>query len=389
MKKRRILSMIILCLIILLALLFIFLILTLNREKKEVNNTVATIVTVNKNTKTVKEIIEKHDSEYIGKKSYIVYVDFLKDLFEENGDSNEEYFENLIRELCELEEFEEKAFYLIDNEKNIKITVHYNREKKVHEIFYNNIENFYNQTDGEAYLVESKSEILKEGRLTLTADELTKLTRGNMFLKTIKSGLGEGTPLGEKYTSYKNGSLILEIIDSRVINIIFTEKYEEDVFDDVKVGTSLEKIFERFPNITAGGVEEDYILYRTDYIYAFCYEDEISVYGYNYYENPDFEKYVEEYLNDGDLDSFVKKVTKQWINYDIFEYNPDIKTVHIRYPSRGIDINIKENNPKGITLYSNYNFSDKAISLIKNGKISFNGDDDLLVLREEERRKNF
>ena len=74
--------------------------------------------------------------------------------------------------------------------------------------------------------------------------------------------------------------------------------------------------------------------------------------------------------------------------YDYFEYDSESDSAEILYSTRGIHIKIENNNPKGITFYSNYYFTDYTKSLVKKGVVSFEPDRDLVEKTELERRKN-
>ena len=64
--------------------------------------------------------------------------------------------------------------------------------------------------------------------------------------------------------------------------------------------------------------------------------------------------------------------------YDYLEYDKDTQSAKILYSTRGIDINIKNNDPRGITFYNNYYLTDYTKSLIKTGVVSFEPDKDLI-----------
>ena len=57
------------------------------------------------------------------------------------------------------------------------------------------------------------------------------------------------------------------------------------------------------------------------------------------------------------------------------------------FPTRGIEIDIQGNNPKGITLYSSYYFSDDTRQYVKDGLISFKNQD-LVQIYEKGRRNS-
>ena len=336
---------------------------------------------------TVEEIINKFGSYYIEEDMRKIYVKFSKDLFED-GISNEEYFEMMIEELCLLKKLEKETFYLIDEEKLIEIKVQYKEKLGKHVIFYNKKEDYFEVTDGEIYCKFNNIDLIKEVEISPIANELKKLIDGKMRFSKIEELLGEGEDLENGYTSYKDGSILIYKADGLVKTIIFTEKYEEEIFFDIKVGMKLDEITEKYDKGFEGSASQGYLLYRTDDIYAFLYEDEFVVYGYNYFINEKFEDYLEEYLSYGDFEKFIKFVTKRWTNYEICEINYETKTAHITYPYRGLEINIENNNPKGITLFENYYFTDKSKTLIRDGLITLKGEENSLEMFEKNRRKN-
>lgn len=389
--KRNIKMTIIFILIFLILLLFcIFLKLEINKIEEEENITNSVVIgKTETNPKTIDGIITKYDSEYIGENSPIYYAKFSEDLFDEEGESNREYFENMIDEICKLDEFKESTFYLQDVNKDIEIAVIYNKEIEEHKVIYNSIEDFYNKVNGEHYSNVEKTEIVKAGYISIVSYELNQLIQGNMFFNKIDQIVGEGKEINDKYTSFYDGGILLRLLNGKVRNFVFTKKYTDEVASNVKVGTDLEEILERYPNKSGGSVDKGYIYYRTDDVYIFFYDDEISAYGYSYFENTHFENFLEQYLEDNDLDTFIQNVSKKWTNQDIYEYDPTIKYAHITYPSRGVEINIKDNNPIGITLYSNYYLTEKTKKFVKEGKITLKSEEDLLLLTEIERRKNY
>lgn len=338
---------------------------------------------------TVKDIIEKYGSKYIKIEKYDIYIDSKKDLYDENGNSNQEYFEKLVEELCNVEELNKRSFALIDENKNMRIQVKYNSRFDKYEITYNQIDDFYENVDGEAYSKVDSAKIIEKTSLKPSSKELYDLIEGGLFFKSVKNSIGEGKEYINGYTSFKDGSILMKIQEYRVKTIIFTKDYKDDVFIGIKVGMNLKDIQEMYSDNLSGSVSDGYLMYRTSDVYAFFYEDEIVVYGYNYYENEPLENDIEEYLSERNLESFVNNITKKWINYDKNEYNPDTQSAYITYPSRGIEINIKNNDPIGIKLYKNYYFTEKTKNMIKSGQISLDADDDFLEITEKERRKNF
>ncbi len=386
-KKEKSFKLLIIITIILLMVCIYTLILLLKEVEEE--KTEEQVATQSINI-TIQQIIERNGSTYIKDKSCYIYVTLKHDLYDSKGNSNQQYFENLVEDLAKIEELENQTFYLLDEEKDITIIAKYNKEKEKHEVFYNYINNFYGTVDGYSYSIIDKIENIEKVKLSYNSKELDALIDGSMFLREVEEMLGEGLELDNGYTSYKDGSILLDISKNnlKVKSIIFTDKYQEEVFDDIKVGTDLNEIEEKYGELVYGSSEQGYIMCRNEDIYAFFYEDEIAVYSYGYVENENFEEYLVQYLADKDLETFSKKVIRRWKNYYKYEYDFETGYVHITYPSRGVEILIEDNNPIGITLYKNYYFTDTTKELVKAGKISINDKQDYLEITEKNRRDN-
>ena len=94
------------------------------------------------------------------------------------------------------------------------------------------------------------------------------------------------------------------------------------------------------------------------------------------------------YLQDKDLKKFKEKLLSKWAGYSEYEFNEEEESFQVMYPGKGLKIDIKNNDPKGITLYSNYKIGSRAKQYVKNGLITLNADEDLIYIVEKERRKN-
>lgn len=386
-NKNGIIKSIIVISILMLAIILIYTLNLINNLEEEQTNTEVEVVT-KKDPTTIKEVIESYGSAFIEEKNYTIYVDFKNNLYNENGESNQNYFEDIIRDLGKLDKLEEKTFILEDEGKKIHILAEYDFVEKKHNITYNRTKDFYSKTNGKTYAEVENMRIVGKVKLSAESEELVELINGGMYFRFIKETIGEGVDLGNGYTSYKDGAILIKMANYRVTSIIFTEKYTEEVFDDIKVGTDLEKIEKNFEGYGRGSSEEGYLMYRTGDVYAFFYENEIVVYGYTFNNQQKLEDYIEEYLNNKDLKNFVERMTKKYVNYDICEYDLEAQTAHITYPSRGIEINITNNDSLGIKLYTNYYLTDRTKEWVKTGKISINSEEDYLHITEKNRRNN-
>lgn len=335
--------------------------------------------------KTIEDVIKKHDSEYISETDNKIYVKFGKDLFNEKGESNKNYFYDLIEELKPF--FKATSFYIIDEEKDINIYVEYDLKIEDYIIKINNIENFFDNINGKSYVDVETSKIKNNSPIIVDEFYLNKLQMNSMYFSSISEELGEGTDLGNGYTSYKNGTIRLRVVPTKAVrNIIFSEDYEGDITTKIKSGMSLKEIYKINSENAFGSLNENYLGYKDGNYYIFFYSDETSIYTYSYSYNKDFEKLLKDYLQSKDLDTFVTRLVSKVKAYDYYEYDKENQNAYILYSNRGIEINIKNNDSKGIKLYTNYYFTDETKKYVKDGLISFDSENDLLENVEKSRR---
>ncbi len=386
MENRRLLKFIILFLLVLFFCLLCFLSFLLKDFIPENTNNINVSVTTQE-PQTVEEIAENTESRILKTKNNTVFIEFAKDLFDEYGNSNEAYFNNIIDDFKKI--YGKQDFTLIDNKNHINISVKYNQDDKKYSILINGLEEYFQRINGDNYAKANNITIGDVSVMFATDDYLKVLRASHMDPYLMKSEFVDGKDLGNGYVSYKDDSIQIRMsLINTVRNIIFTRKHEGEVVKDITVGKSLKEIHKLYPDNIFGGINEDYLGYMTNDFYYFFYDDEISVYGLTYKDDEQFEKILVEYLNNKDLDRFINAVKSTLRYYDYFEYDPEIKKAHIIFSSRGYEIDIEENDPKGIILYNNYHFTDITRNLAKEGKISINKDENLVDKIEKYRRKN-
>lgn len=351
------------------------------QEEKEAENSPET------EQNPIKNILEKYGSKYIKTEGPSIYVEFAKDLYNKNGESNKNYFVKIIDEI--VPHFKEQSFYLIDNLQEIYIHVRYNFETKDHTIIINEIENFYENSNGKNYIAVDESEIVKRSGFMIMDPYLFTLSLNSYYFDSISEKIGEGTDLGNGYTSFLNGTIKLRTVPTGgVRNIVYTSDYKGGITTEIDAGMDLKEIKEIEPENAFGSISDDYLGYREDNFYVFFYDNELSFYPYSYKKNTKFEKLLKEYLENRDLNLFVKNLKTGWMAYDHLEYNPETNSADILYSTRGVHIKIENNEPKGITFYSNYHFTDYTKKLVKQGIVDFKPGVDLVHETELERRKN-
>ncbi len=377
-NSKRILIIIMLLILFILFCLLTAVTIILKKEENSndiVMNTINTnAVEKSKKEKTIEDVLNEHDSEYINQDNNKIFAKLAKDLYDENGRSNKEFFESLIEDLEPF--FPETSFYIIDDEKDITIYVKKSDKDGSFKLIINDIENFYQETDGRDYVAVENSKIVEPSNLLMSNYYLEKLEMHNMYFKYIEDKLTNGRETENGYTVYVDQQIKVKLSPNKsVLNLVFMEDYEDKILHDISLDMKLRDIANLYEDYVFGGIDKGYLGYRSGNYYYFFYEDEASIYSYSYGKSETFENILNEYLSTNNLEDFVDKLKLAFKGYSELEYDPDIQRLFIAYPTRGIKIDIRDNNPKGITLYSNYCFSDTTKKLVKDGKLKYSEED--------------
>lgn len=388
-KKANFIIIIIVGLLLVLILVMQLLIVALQQEEQQ-NNIVVSNGDDSKqqNETTVKEIIENAGSKYLDMTDSIfikIYANFKYDLYDEAGKSKKSYFVDIIDKIVDLKK---ETFYLIDNEKNIEIFVEYDKEKDSYTIKFNDMEDFYDKTNGDTYTEIAKTKIVQQNAFGIMEDIYATLQTRGMYYANSVIVTSEHEELPNGYYYYPKEHIKAKLGGAKVLNLLYDKDFEDSIVANVYVTTKLEDVIKRYPNPGFGSPREGYLGYRSSTVYAFLYEDEVSVYPYNYQENEYFDEYLTEYCQSGNLDKLVSDFTTRWSNYFEFEYDKENQNLKLTFPSRGIAMDIHNNDSKGITIYNNYYLTDTVKELIKNGKITLEADKDLVFITEQNRRES-
>lgn len=378
-KSQKIISIILICLVI--VLLTLVYIKSLEIVEDE---TVSEIETVVKKQETLSEILAKYDIEYIRRESNKIYVNFNFQLYNEDGSSNEIKLNNLLNELTN---FFNSTYYLIDEKNNIDIKVFY-KQYEDDEIFINDKKDFFKETDGKTYYDINNVDIVPEKNIYVSDSTLQYITANSLRYTDLVKTLGEPIETDENgYLLFDNGEIKVSKYEgtNMVRNMIYSKKYLNSFVSKIKEGYSLETVINAYGEPTFGSLNEEYVGYRTPDYYIFFYEDEISVYGYGYTSNIEFEKILKQYSIDRNLENLSFKIRALWRGYYKHEIDLENGRLYLSYPSRGLEIDIENNDSKGIKFYSNYYFSDELLNKIKNGTYTLVADEDFIHIVERER----
>lgn len=404
MKKNKKNNLPILIIIIILFILLILITVTLkvllDSEKKvndytnnfqNVNIDYNEKINLNENSnhrlKTVKEVIEFYGSQYLHrlKDGYVeIYINSKYDLFDENGKSKEQYFYNMINEIIKIEK---DSFYLKDEFKDISIYVKYNYANGTYETIINGNENYYDDVNADIYAKVASVTSPVDSDFAIYNNFLIQILSNYTYYSGTELSSLDRIDLGNNYYSYENGKIVALLKNGKALNILLKKDYQEQIGKNVYVGTPLKEVYEKYSNLAFGSLKERYLAYKISNAYVFLYEDEISIYGHEYKENKYIDQYIVDYCETGDLKKLYNDFMSGFSNYFENEYNPENESLKLTFPTRGIEIDIKDNDSKGIKIYNNYYISDKIKELILNEKITLINEN-FIYITEQARRES-
>lgn len=234
---------------------------------------------------------------------------------------------------------------------------------------------------GSANLVSSdgKSEDEEEGviyknskgdaRVSVNVNNLKKIITNNW--KLVGANIKDAPKANEDgnidfggYTLYlKNNNFIQKII--------FNKSFEDDVIENLKVGTSRDKLVKKFGDPDFENSQTGMIGYQSEIGYIFFYDDEIAIYPRLNYNNEKLEKTIFSYIS-GEYESnqtnFVVNIKREYNDFEA-KYDEN-ENVVLESTSRGIRIILNGNYvDTKIELYKEYNVGEKAKNVLDSSSL--------------------
>lgn len=313
---------------------------------------------------SIKDVFQSYGCIYNEEVGNEYYVKFSKDLFDEEGHANTVFYESLLRSVCK--NLQLPSFVINDLDKDIRIKVTYNRTADTFTYSINNISGYFAEVDSKVYAQIADIPEVKVQYMPIRDELLKNLNDKNMM---VINELGSGNAIGRQgdYSIFLDNTVKTRNYNGRTRNIIFYNDYPEEVFAEIKVGTSINTIKQKYPDYAFEG--KDYVAYRTNDFYVFFYKDEISIYPYSSKNNSKLLDFIEEYNETKDIVKFEENVRTNYMNYDYYEFNKEEKSLKIYYPANGVMIDIKNNDPTGIVFYNNCFISEKLKKQVSEGKV--------------------
>lgn len=141
--------------------------------------------------------------------------------------------------------------------------------------------------------------------------------------------------------------------------------YDKPIVNDIKITDDMQTVISKLGEESRKYINSrDSIILEDDRIYLLL--DMKNHIGYVYFKRDaqisKFMEYVDKYLKDRDIKSFVNSMTETYKEYDKFEYNS--RKVHLVYSTLGIEIYATNTNKmnNGINIYEN----SKYYEMLKN-----------------------
>jgi len=339
MKKYK---KLIIALIILIILLTISLLLNKNNNNKKYEN-----ITDFANSK---EVIEYFKDDYITQKESTkeeydieIYVKFNTELKKENR----YHFESLIQIITEVNKY--KNILIIDEKNNIQISILCNQDNQlITQVLINNVENYFDKLESNDTIKNILN--IENINLNLSNTQLENIVQNDWKIRNINLGTKESEYEG--YDIYFEEGIKAKIVNGKIFNIVFTKKYTQDVLEGVNTTMDYEQIVNKLGNPTIYSNETKVYGYKSDDIYIFFSDDEISVYPNINNENKnEVLEVISNYSPDKEQNLIIYEITEALTDYDKKIYSYD---AYLLYTLRGLEINITRQGELQILVYSNY-----------------------------------
>ena len=299
---------------------------------------------------SIKELIEHYDCKYKNdtyreNRDYPTEINLVfKEKLYENDSNNEEWFNKIISDVAKFLKY--TNFKMIDTENDITIEA-VCKDGSISTLTINGIEDYFIYMNSQ--LEVTKYEEIDTTSLTSNVDALNFLIDNNW---STDVNFGTRESIFKNYYIHFDEGIKYRKIGSSIYNVIFTERFQGTVVNNISVGTSFSSIKQLLGKPAFENEELGVIGYKGKDIYAFFTKDEISIYKNEKYDYKEFWKLVDTFLEeDMDFKTFMNELTYIWKDYSEYSYASDY--MFMAFPNRGVEIKLNYDNVSGIILYNN------------------------------------
>lgn len=277
-----------------------------------------------------------------------IYLEIGKPLYEDESSTNEIYYSQLTQLMAKVNKY--TSFRLIDEKKQLIVAVICDEvSKEIQQTIINGDSNYYGHL--KSYRELKGYTETPNTQFDIQSNYIKTLLENDWNKKFLNVTFSED--LEDSYKLYSVENLKVKYNGEKVFNLIFLDTYEGNILNGLTTKSTLSEVIEKLGKPSFGDVEDNVIGYKSNELYVFFTEDEISVYrGPNVENTEEFINIVNSYLKEDNLKKFVSDVTDLWTDYDSYYY--DAYTVNLQYVSKGIKIKYGIDGNHGITFYKNY-----------------------------------
>lgn len=311
--------------------------------------------------KTFKQIADYYKCEFIketgtfekGYKKKLYWNYDVPPVDREDGIQYKEYYETVLKAVsAQIKE----NFILIDNKHSIEIRVKYNPENNKIVYLINNDKNFFKNEENKK-ISELQKEKEKITNINIKAKELQNTIDNEWSRKKSENSYGNKLKSENNYDIYSNG-IKVKTINSKIYNLIFLKEYKGNIFENITTGMDNETIRNILGEPTYENTEADLLIgYKTEKYYVFFSDGQISIYpveSFDENKNRQFAEIVSKYVNNTSIyKETLQKITQLYPDYS--EYTQEENNIDLKYPLKGLEIKMGNNEKSGIYIYSNYN----------------------------------
>lgn len=343
-KKMKMYILMILLILVFLGVIYLT---VFKKEKKE--------YTSSSDFSSIEEVIKYMDCKYIGEGQsnsldYPIAVSLVfKHLPYENGTSYEKFYNQIINLVAYVTNYE--GFKLSDSKNKIYVAVKCNDvTKSITDISINGSTTYFSDSKNS----ESINSYTKVNSVDVNIESSVLNQVINTSWKKGAVNFGTKESKFNDYDIYFDEGIEVRNVSDKIYNIVFTNKYNSNILNGLKVGDSLSKVKEVLgnPNIL-DETHEELLGYKSDKLYIFFMEDQVSIYRTEeVFDTLEFAKIVDNFIIEKNSKNLVNSLKSLWNDYDYYYDNDNV--IILRYALKGVQVQFNLTNEHGISLYSEF-----------------------------------
>lgn len=276
-----------------------------------------------------------------------IYVKLKKPPVEENGYSNKVEYENIIKDVSNAVN---NNYRIIDEEKQITIRVAYDNNTLTSTYTINGDHNYFSSQQA---LIQKAKLNVNSSNLIVNSRELQAIINAG-WIRRDAQNIGTVDSSALNYDIYFDEGFKINTHGINVYNVVFTHQYKGNVINNISTNMTNDDVKKILGEPTFNLNKGLIIGYKSEDLYAFFVDGEISIYRVNKLDenkNNQFAELVGELNKSGDVTTFYNNLILLYPNPE--STIEDEEELITSYPEYGFTVNFgKYKNT--ITIYRNY-----------------------------------